>query len=221
MYKFGPYGPNHSTAATFAFRTEYLQQSSFQDDAALAEEKHFLKNYTTKVVQMDPLKTILVFSHVHNTFDKKKLLNDGNLSEYVKETTISIDDFIKNESIKDFFMNKIDDILDNYYPGKIENKPDVLKQIEELTAKRQKMIEEHTQKNKEAANNIPPQFINKINQQQDIIKQLLAENKELKDKNEYLENKMKEMIQSHIKKIQQQQQQQQSKQLQHESFENK
>ena len=39
--------------------------------------------------------------------------------------------------------------------------------------------------------------------QQGIINRLLAENKELKDKNEYLENKMKEMIQSHIKKIQQ------------------
>lgn len=215
MYKFGPYGPNHSTAATFAFRKEYLQQSSFQDDAALAEEKHFLKNYTTKVVQMDPLKTILVFSHIHNTFDKKKLLNDGNLSEYVKESSISIDDFIKNESIKDFFMNKIDDVLNNYYPGKIENKPDVLKQIEEITAKRQKMIEEHTQKNKEAANNIPPQIVNKMNQQQGVIHRLLAENKELKDKNEYLENKMKEMIQSHIKKIQQ------SKQLPSESIENK
>ena len=44
-----------------------------------------------------------------------------------------------------------------------------------------------------------------MNQQQGVINRLLAENKELKDKNEYLENKMKEMIQSHIKKMQQQQ----------------
>jgi hypothetical protein len=26
MYKFGPYGPNHATAATFAFRKELLKK---------------------------------------------------------------------------------------------------------------------------------------------------------------------------------------------------
>ena len=73
MYQFGPYGPNHATAATFAFRREYLKHSRYEDGAALAEERHFLKGYTTPFVQMDSLKTILVFSHIHNSFDKKKL----------------------------------------------------------------------------------------------------------------------------------------------------
>ena len=74
MYKFGPYGPNHSTAATFAFRRELLKQTRYDDNAALAEEKAFLKNYTIPFVQLDSIKSILVFSHVHNSFDKKTLL---------------------------------------------------------------------------------------------------------------------------------------------------
>lgn len=41
MYQFGPYGPNHSTAATFAFRKELLKETSFEDNAAVAEERHF------------------------------------------------------------------------------------------------------------------------------------------------------------------------------------
>jgi hypothetical protein len=45
MYQFGPYGPNHSTAATFAFRKELLKETSFEDNAAVAEERHFLKGY--------------------------------------------------------------------------------------------------------------------------------------------------------------------------------
>ena len=73
MYRFGPYGPNHATAGTFAFRKELLEQTKYDDFKALAEEKSFLKDYTIPFVQMDPLKTILVFSHNHNTFDKKKL----------------------------------------------------------------------------------------------------------------------------------------------------
>ena len=77
MMQFGPYGPNHATAGTFAFRKELLLENhSYDNDAALAEEKAFLKNYTVPFIQLEPKKTILVFSHIHNTFDKKTLLNN-------------------------------------------------------------------------------------------------------------------------------------------------
>ena len=71
MVQFGPYGPNHATAGTFAFKRELLKTHRYDDNAALAEEKAFLKNYTVPFVQLEPKKTILVFSHIHNTFDKK------------------------------------------------------------------------------------------------------------------------------------------------------
>ena len=72
MVQFGPYGPNHATAGTFAFKRKLLLETSYDPTASLAEEKHFLKNYTIPFVQLDPKKVILVFSHSHNTFDKKK-----------------------------------------------------------------------------------------------------------------------------------------------------
>jgi len=71
MYQFGPYGPNHATAGTFAFKKELLNNNRYDDTAALAEEKVFLNDYTVPFVQLEPKKTILVFSHEHNTFDKK------------------------------------------------------------------------------------------------------------------------------------------------------
>ena len=46
MYKGGPYGPNHATAGTFAFRRELLNQTKYSEEACLAEEREFLKNYT-------------------------------------------------------------------------------------------------------------------------------------------------------------------------------
>ena len=45
--------------------------------------KPFLKNYTIPFVQLDPIKTILCFSHDQNTFDKAKLL-DNKHPKYVK-----------------------------------------------------------------------------------------------------------------------------------------
>lgn len=135
MWKFGPYGPNHATAGTFAFKRELLKQTHYNDEAALAEEKAFLKNYTIPFVQLNPMKSILCFSHEHNTFDKRKLL-EMPPNEVSNASNLTVDAFIKDKELKDFFMNKIEDLLINYEPGKPEMKPDVMKQLVEIEEKR-------------------------------------------------------------------------------------
>lgn len=141
MYTFGPYGPNHATAGTFAFRRELLKTSRYEDTAAIAEEKVFLKNYTVPFVQLDPKKTILVFSHDHNTFDKRRLLENPN-PQIVKSTPIKVRDFIADTEIRSFFLDDIEKKLQAYDPGKPEMKPDVLKQIKEIDEQRKKQQQE-------------------------------------------------------------------------------
>jgi|LauGreDrversion4_2_1035121.scaffolds.fasta_scaffold19455_2 hypothetical protein len=138
MYQSGPYGPNHATAGTFAFRVELLKDHRYDDHAALAEEKKFLKDYTVPFVQLDPLKTILVFSHNHNTFDKKKLLENAH-PQFFRPSDRKVEDFIrlpKEAFIKQFFMTDIEKALAAYAPGEPAMKPDVLKQIEEIEMER-------------------------------------------------------------------------------------
>jgi glycosyltransferase involved in cell wall biosynthesis len=183
MYKFGPYGPNHATAATFAFRRELLKQTSYNESDNVAEEKSFLKNYTIPFAQLDPMKTILVFSHNHNSFDKKTLIENGT-DRFVKETNVKVEDFVKESEIKEFFLEKIDEFLDAYEPGKIENKPDVLKQLEEMKKKREeqlRIMRENQQGN----------FVNQLTIQ---IQDLVKENTQLKEKVAYLEGKMREWL---------------------------
>ena len=149
MIQCGPYGPNHATAGTFAFKTKLLEQTKYEDHAALAEEKAFLKDYTIPFVQLDPLKSILVFSHEHNTFDKRKMFDQKQDPKYFKESSKTVDTFIQNKyesNIKKFFMEDIDGLLDKYDPGKPEMKPDVLKQIKEIEAKRAQMIKDYEEK---------------------------------------------------------------------------
>ena len=145
MIQCGPYGPNHATAGTFAFRRELLMQTQYDADASLAEEKSFLKNYTIPFVQLDPMKTILVFSHEHNTFDKRKLLENPH-PQYLKEApTKKITDFIREPfetKIHDFFVKDIEELLKNYEPGEPKMKPDVLAQIKQIDIQRKKMEEE-------------------------------------------------------------------------------
>ena len=194
MYKFGPYGPNHSTAATFAFRRELLNQTRYDDNAALAEEKLFLKNYTIPFVQLDSMKSILVFSHIHNSFDKKQLLEQLP-NPYVNVVDKTIDDFVKEPNIKQFFLEEIDNSLGTYEPGRPEYKPEVFKQMEELTKQRETMAIQKQQGNQIE---LMKKYENKLTEQSNIINNLLQENNMMKIKIDYLENKIKEIIQKSI-----------------------
>jgi glycosyltransferase involved in cell wall biosynthesis len=142
IYQFGPYKENHSTAATFAFRKELLLETKYDDNTALAEETTFLKNYTIPLIQLDVKKTILVFSHCHNSFDKNILLEKPNESK-MKESDYIIDDFIKNKELKEFYINNLDNTLISYEPGDPKYKPDVLNQIQKIQENRMQRIFEY------------------------------------------------------------------------------
>jgi len=201
ILQFGPYGPNHATAATFAFRRELLKQTRFDEDSSVAEEKKFLKDYTIPFAQLDSTKSILVFSHNHNSFDKKELLSQGP-NPNIHETHLTPADLVKEPEILQFFMEDIDKLLDEYGPGRPENKPDVTKQLQKIRDNRETMIKEHMQKqadyndtlNKLHMMSNPPAVQNKINEQIFMIQQLTIENGELKDKIQYLEGKITQLI---------------------------
>ena len=191
MYKFGPYGPNHATAATFAFRKELLKKTRFDEKSSVAEEKKFLKDYTIPFVQLDPKKSILVFSHTQNSFDKKELLTQaGPGNPFINETTLLPTDFVKEPNVLKFFMEDIDDKLNNYDPGKTEHKKDVTKQLANIKVERDKMIQEHIKKETEYNETMTaihmltnPQFLyNRVSELDTLAKQFIEKNKFLEDK---------------------------------------
>ena len=187
MIQFGPYGPNHATAGTFAFRKELLREHKYNNDACLAEEREFLKGYTVPFVQLDPMKAILVFSHRHNTFDKRTLLNDP-FSNVMRLSEKTIGDFIKDVDVAEFFMN-LENVLIDYPPGEPEMKPDVIKETKILLKKKEEMkknaVEQHRnqqelkkmQYDKIAETN--PEIFQRIQSQQQQINALQHENESL------------------------------------------
>ena len=141
MKRFGPYGPNHATAGTFAFKRKLIKNNRYNDDACLAEERAFLKDYTVPFVQLDPMKVILVFSHEHNTFDKRKLLINAN-PDVVRDSPKKVMDFIKDNDLRRFYMSELEGLLEKYEPGRPEMKPDVIAQTLQLEKERAKMAED-------------------------------------------------------------------------------
>ena len=213
MIQCGPYGPNHATAGTFAFKKELLEQTKYEDNAALAEERAFLKDYTIPFVQLDPLKTILVFSHEHNTFDKRKMFDQKQDPKYFKESGKVVTNFIRRKSeksIKKFFLEDIDNLLKFYEPGLPKMKPDVLVQIKEIEKKREQMIEDAIQKQKDngpillqqGEGKDPIHITNKqavdiMKNQQEQIRKLM----EHKNQNDKLNSLLKEKVSEQMKII--------------------
>jgi len=186
MYRFGPYGPNHSTAGTFAFKRELLKQTRYEDDAVIAEEKYFLKNYTIPFIQLDPLKTILVFSHDQNTFDKRKLIDPTN--KMCHESALQVKNFIKNTELQKFYMEEIVLLLKQYDPGDIKHKPEVLKEIKKRDDERsQNGTQQVTIKNQDGTsralntNEIIEALRSKIEENMHLNKELEKKNKQIND----------------------------------------
>jgi glycosyltransferase involved in cell wall biosynthesis len=142
IYRCGPYKEYHSTAATFAFRKELLKETSYNNDNALAEERYFLKNYTIPLKQLDSLKSIIVFSHKHNSLNKEKLLDSLELTKTV-ETDLKIDDYFVDPVLKHFYTTDMNILLETYEPGKPEHKPKLMEQMKLMEDERNKRIEEH------------------------------------------------------------------------------
>ena len=194
MIQFGPYGPNHATAGTFAFRKELLREHKYNNDACLAEEREFLKGYTVPFVQLDSIKTILVFSHRHNTFDKRTLLNDP-FSHVMRVSDKKVADFIKDAEVAEFFMN-LETVLTVYPPGEPEMKPDVVKETQILLKRKEELKKNHQQKQEEQQDlkkkqydkiaETNPEIFHRIQSQQQQIHALQDENQSLQNQNRQL-----------------------------------
>ena len=191
MIQCGPYGPNHATAGTFAFKKELLLQTKYEDHAAIAEERAFLKDYTIPFVQLDPLKTILVFSHEHNTFDKRKMFEQNQDPRFFKESGKVVNNFIRQKRekpIKQFFMEDIDGLLNQYDFGKPEMKPDVLEQIAEINEHRSQIMASQPApqimidiSGEERRPMTPHEIVKALSQQQEHIKLLTSRIRELEN----------------------------------------
>ena len=101
IYITGPYGENHATNGTMAWRKSYANTHSYNEYVTHAEETSYLDNYTNKMIQLDPLHTILVICHTDNTVDKNKLRE--NKVFQLRESAYKLDDIVLDKKIRDFY----------------------------------------------------------------------------------------------------------------------
>ena len=108
IYMLGPFNKNHATNGTMAWRKIYSDIHKYDEYVTKAEEKSFLDNYKNEMIQLDPLKTILVICHSDNTVDKYALRENhlrASTQSQLKETNFRLDDIVKDLNIRNFYLN--------------------------------------------------------------------------------------------------------------------
>jgi hypothetical protein len=186
MYKVGPYAQNHATAGTFAFKRSLLKTCSYEEDAILSEEKHFLKDYTIPMVQLDSKKTILVVCHSQNTFDKHRVIQ--NESKYCVESSLTIKHFIKSPSLHSFYTQGMEIELAKYNPGTIAYKPEVVEELKRRDQESQQSgpLLQFTTKDGRAVKVHAEQLMRMLQQKSEECNELQKENHRLKELNRIL-----------------------------------
>jgi glycosyltransferase involved in cell wall biosynthesis len=108
IYSLGPFGTNHATNGTLAWRKRYSNTHKYNEYVTMTEEITFLDNYKNSMIQIDPKDSILVICHSDNTVDKNDIretyLNDAN-NPVFKKTAYKLDDFVKEATIRNFYLS--------------------------------------------------------------------------------------------------------------------
>ncbi len=107
IWECGPYyeafGKNHATFGTMAFTKEYTKRCKCDTSVKFAEERSFTNEYKEPLVQLDPMKVMLIICHTENTFSKDSLRKPN--SRFTKRTGLQIKSFIKNKKLRDFYAD--------------------------------------------------------------------------------------------------------------------
>lgn len=108
IWSAGPYNPNHATNGTMAYWRSYAKTHKYDEDAVKAEERQFMDDWKTPVVQLRPEHVMLVINHGVNTVDKRRMIHTGNKA--LKKTSFKIKNLVKDKKLRDFYVGLRDKI---------------------------------------------------------------------------------------------------------------
>ncbi len=101
IWSVGPYARNHATFGTMAYTRRYALAHPCDETKLNAEEVEFTRQYTEPLVQLNPMKTMLVLCHTENTFSKNNLRDPD--SPVIRKTTLKLRDFVGNAGARAFY----------------------------------------------------------------------------------------------------------------------
>lgn len=101
IHRLGPFSQRHATNGTMAVRREFALTHFYDETVSHGEEESFLNYFSFPMIQLSPLKVMLVMSHNSNTFDKGQLRDNPRAMS--ARTELKLHHFIKDEKLRESF----------------------------------------------------------------------------------------------------------------------
>ena len=101
IWSIGPYAQNHCTNGTMAYWRSYFGPNRYDDTAEKAEERQFMQDWKTPVLQLKSEETIVVICHAHNTYDKRKMFEQKNPN--FKKLSIKLKYLVRDKACREFY----------------------------------------------------------------------------------------------------------------------
>ena len=101
LWEVGPYGARHGTFGTMAYTKAFALIHRCDESVTFAEEISFTESYKAPLVQLDPLKVMVVICHSENTFSKDKLRKDEN--PFIKKSGMKLRQLIRDAKAREFY----------------------------------------------------------------------------------------------------------------------
>lgn len=111
-------------SSTLAFKKELLKGTQYDNEKCIQEEEYFLEKYENKISNLDPLKTILSVLHHQNMYYTNTFVNKN--SYKLTNTNKTINDFIDDKTLYNFYSVNMTPLLKTYTYGNINNKIDLI-----------------------------------------------------------------------------------------------
>ena len=111
---FDEMGGRHSINNCIGFQREWMLDHSYDENVHHCEEISITNNFELQMAQLDPLKTILHFSHDLNTFNKRRLIFERaiNGDKYYVQLEKNLDSFIVDEELCNKYKKLFESMLE-------------------------------------------------------------------------------------------------------------
>ena len=74
FFQFTGFSQFHTVNNCLSYHKDFLKNHEYNNEDTHAEEKFFLKDFTSEIVQLDPYKTVVQMVHSANTYNKRKMI---------------------------------------------------------------------------------------------------------------------------------------------------
>ncbi len=143
MYDYGfdtvfdlrPFGPNHTVNCCMAYTSSYGKNNIYEENRSTGEEKSFLREYKSPMIQIPNMHAVIHMSYADNTYSEKRLNQMNNMAANIEnpevpqiyvESNYKLKDLIKDDQILTKYMSNFQKINNQkstdvtFYYGNVE-----------------------------------------------------------------------------------------------------